>query len=60
MSILTKGLEHEKHMLHLSSTFDYNDIFDQVSNPRSGQNGQMSIKMAILNGYGLIKLTILI
>jgi hypothetical protein len=47
MSILTKGLKHEKHMLHLISTFDLNDIFDQVSSQRFSQNEQMSIKMAM-------------
>jgi len=50
MSILIKGLGHEKYMLHLPKTFDLNDFFDQVSSQKFGQNGQMSIKMAILNG----------
>jgi len=46
MSILIKGLRHEKHMLHLTSTFDKSEILNQVSNQISSQNGQMSIKMA--------------
>jgi hypothetical protein len=41
MSILTKGLGHEKHMFHLTSTFD------QMSSQRYGQNEQMAIKMAM-------------
>jgi hypothetical protein len=36
------------------------DFFDQVLDQTSGQNGQMSIKMAILNGEGLVNLTIMI
>jgi hypothetical protein len=47
MSIFIKGLGHEKHMLHLTNTFNYNDIFDQASSQRSGQNGQLSIKTAM-------------
>jgi hypothetical protein len=47
LSILTKGLGHEKHMLHLTSTFNYSDLFYQVLSRRYGQNGQMSIKMAM-------------
>ncbi len=47
MSILTKGLGHEKHMLHLTSAFDWNDFFDQMSSQKFGQNGQMAIKMAM-------------
>jgi hypothetical protein len=44
MSILIKGLGHEKLMLHLTK----NDLFDEVSNLRSSQNGQMSFKMAMV------------
>jgi hypothetical protein len=29
------------------STFDYNDLFDQMSSKKLGQTGQMSIKMAM-------------
>jgi hypothetical protein len=47
MSIFTKGLRHEKHMLHLTTTFNYNDIFEQMLCQRFGQNGQVSIKMAM-------------
>jgi len=48
MSISTKGLGHEKHMLHLISTSDQIDIFDQMLNQKFGQNGQMTIKMAMI------------
>jgi hypothetical protein len=48
MSILTKGLGHEKHMLHLTITFYYSDLFYQVSSWKIGQNGQMFIKMAMV------------
>jgi hypothetical protein len=34
MSILNKGLGHEKHMLHLTVTFDYSEFFDQVSSQK--------------------------
>jgi hypothetical protein len=34
-------------MLHLTSTYNYGDIFDQMLSQRSSQNGQMSIKMAM-------------
>ncbi len=47
MSILIKGLGHEKHMLHFINVFDESDLFDQVLGQKSSQNGQMSIKMAM-------------
>jgi hypothetical protein len=30
MSILIKGLGHEKHILCLASTFDETDLFDHI------------------------------
>jgi hypothetical protein len=48
MSILIKILGHEKHMLRLTNTFDKSDFFYQMSIWRFGQNGQLSIKMAMV------------
>jgi hypothetical protein len=42
MSILTKGLGHEKHLLHFTNTF-----FTQVSSWKYGQKEQMAIKMTM-------------
>jgi hypothetical protein len=45
MVVLTKGLGHERHELLLIKNFDYNDFFDHVTNQKSSQKGQRSIKM---------------
>jgi hypothetical protein len=43
-----------KKMLHLTSTFDKNDLFDQKSNRKSDQNEQMSIKMPWLSQIAIL------
>jgi len=56
--ILTKGMGHEKHMVFLVGSFDWNDHFDQVLNHTFNQVGQI-FKMVHQDAHGLVKSAIL-
>ncbi len=58
MFIFIKSMRHERHMVFLADSFDWNDHFDQMLNRTSTQEGQI-FKMVHWDAHGLIKLAIL-
>ncbi len=49
---------HERHMVFLVGSFDWNDHFDQVLNHTFSQEGQI-FKMVHQDAHGLVKSAIL-
>ncbi len=58
VSILTKCMGHEKHMVILACSFDKNDHFDQVLNHKPNKKEQV-FEMVHQDAHGLVNLAIL-